>query len=224
MPKNFAFICGCGHSGTSLLANMFASLPDAYVPLKETYIFFSSRPGLRLARLQFDALIRGKKWIVEKTPRHIERLDLILDVKPRAKFIFIVRDGRDVVASLYKRTGHLEQSVTRWIDANRVVMRRSLADNAIFLRYEDLIQDPEAQLTRLCSFLAIEFHPKMLAYHNSERIWFGAKRMRGGASQSSFEHNELRNWQINQPIFDARGKWIEVWGHPPTPSHDWRRS
>ncbi|MEM9701334.1 MAG: hypothetical protein AAF907_02670, partial [Planctomycetota bacterium] len=26
-------------------------------------------------------------------------------------------------------------------------------------------------------------------------------------SASGHDHNRLRNWQINQPLFDGRGKW-----------------
>lgn len=33
------------------------------------------------------------------------------------------------------------------------------------MRYEDLLSDPERELTRLCRFLVLDFEPEMLTYH-----------------------------------------------------------
>lgn len=40
---------------------------------------------------------------VEKTPRHINYLDLIFRLDPAARVVLVVRDGRDVAASLKDR-------------------------------------------------------------------------------------------------------------------------
>ncbi|MBO9602032.1 MAG: sulfotransferase [Novosphingobium sp.] len=205
-----AFICGCGHSGTSLLANMFAAHPRVHIPLRETAMFFRRSPGMRLKYFQALTLLRGKRLFVEKTPRHVERVEMIRKVAPQSKIILIVRDGRDVAASIYKRTGNLDAALDRWIAAAEQVREFEHRPGFTRVRYEDLIVRPEEELKRLCSFADLDYSPSMLRYHEKARMWFGTKQLRKGTGQDGQEHNDLRNWQINQPIFDGRGSWTSV--------------
>lgn len=81
-PLQTVFICGCGHSGTTLLANMFASHPDIFIPLRETNAFVKSygnnpqpRP-LKEARSRYKKLLRSfrtskRTFLFEKTPSGI---------------------------------------------------------------------------------------------------------------------------------------------------------
>lgn len=55
------------------------------------------RAFLRLARRS------GGSWVVEKTCANSLRVDFVRAVLPECKFLFLVRDGRDVVASAAKR-------------------------------------------------------------------------------------------------------------------------
>ena len=48
----------------------------------------------------------------------------------------------------------------------------------------------------------------MLRYFEQPQLWFGVKEKRPGSVEDGKEHNLLRNWQINQPIFDGRNQWI----------------
>ena len=102
-----AFICGCGHSGTTLLATILSAHPDVYVPLHETYAFFARRPGRlwRLWRLRRATLRAGKRYLIEKTPRHINALGTIRREVRGARFVVMVRDGRDVTASFAEALG-----------------------------------------------------------------------------------------------------------------------
>lgn len=214
----FAFICGCGHSGTSLLAAMFAAHPDVYVPLAETRIFLRPLPVLRVAGLRLQALLRGRKHLVEKTPRHVEKIALIRATIPGARFILMVRDGRDVAASIFKRIADLDAAVERWTASNSIVRDLAGAPDCAIVRYEDLIEDPEGQLRRLCAQIGIPFAAEMLDYHKQPRQWFGTRTLRQGDAATGAGHNELRNWQINQPIFDGRGKWKSVLGEAAPPA------
>lgn len=210
-----AIICGCGHSGTTLLANMFAAHPQCYVPLKETRVFFRRRARIRLFGMWMKSLLKGKSFIVEKTPRHIEVLDRVKEKAPNTKIIFVVRDGRDVSASLYKRFENEAESVERWIAANEAVIAAEDDPNTVVVRYEDLVVQPEAELRRLCGFLKVEFSPDMLEYHTKKRLWFGTKKLEKGSDADGKEHDNLRTWQVNQPIFDGRGKWKKVFDKVP---------
>lgn len=39
MLETYTFICGCGHSGMTLMANVLAAHGDVFIPLRETYAF-----------------------------------------------------------------------------------------------------------------------------------------------------------------------------------------
>ena len=59
--RTHAFICGCGHSGTSLMAAMFASHPGAFIPLRETETFLKGEAvAERLAALLAEARAGGR--------------------------------------------------------------------------------------------------------------------------------------------------------------------
>lgn len=206
--NGFAFIVGCGHSGTSLVANMFAAHPGVYVPLRETRAFLEEE---KLAE-SWNALLgelaeSGKSFFVEKTPKHIRCLDRIRTTIPDSKFIVMVRDGRDVAASFIRRTGSALPGVQRWLEDNRIAANEANADDVILVRYEDLVADPEAMLRTICDFLALPFDDHMLRYHEQERLWFGQNSVTRHRGHTSWGHKARRNWQINQPLFDGRNQW-----------------
>lgn len=89
---------------------------------------------------------------------------------PDAKFVQIVRDGRDVALSFKTyRFGGLNalELADRWsratISADRI--GHALGKNRYLrLNYEDLVIEPEATLSRLCAFIGEDYDPAMLAY------------------------------------------------------------
>ncbi|MEJ7797211.1 MAG: sulfotransferase [Solirubrobacteraceae bacterium] len=202
------FICGCGHSGTSLIANMFAAHPTVFVPLRETYVFKDpARAQERYGALLEEATATRRPFMVEKTPGHIHHIDLIRCTVPRARFILPVRDGRDVVASIARRTGSVDQGIKRWIVDNGIVLAQRDRDDVFTYRHEDLVEDTDGVLRSACAFAGIPFDAAMLDYHQTARLWFGQRRLK--EADPSEKHKAHRNWQINQPVFDNRGRWVD---------------
>jgi len=115
-----------------------------------------------------EATLRNKKTWVEKTPEHINYVDLFLKHIPNVKVIHAIRDGRDVVASLvdackkypvaWKGFETIEKSVDYY---NRNVIK-SLSfindPNNFFLNYDNLIENPYEALGRINSFLGFELN------------------------------------------------------------------
>jgi len=204
-----AFICGCGHSGTTLIATILSAHPSTYVPLRETYIFQDDtiRTRWRHFRLLWRAAISQKRALIEKSPLHINHIDAIRAGVPGARFIIPVRDGRDVVASIVKRNGNLRYAVGRWIKENSIVLAERHNPDVMVYRHEDLIADPVTTLRCICNFLGLEYCDGLLEYHKRERLWFGQREIRYGSGREGKEHHALRNWQVNQPIYDSRGRW-----------------
>ena len=113
---------------------------------------------------------REKKSLVGATVhRHFDRL---LQVWSNAKFIHIMRDGRDVARSCIGMgwAGNVWTGVERWIESENLWadFSQSLsADRKIEVTYEDLISQPKNVLENICNFLEISFEPQMLTYNRS---------------------------------------------------------
>lgn len=110
---------------------------------------------------------RAQKPLVGATVhRHFDRL---LYIWPDAKFIHLVRDGRDVARSCIGMgwAGNVWIGVERWIQAEclwGLLSQKLLAEQKIELTYEELISDPVNTLSRLCNFIGIPYEPAMLSY------------------------------------------------------------
>ncbi|MEY3361133.1 MAG: hypothetical protein RL531_852 [Actinomycetota bacterium] len=116
------------------------------------------------------AALHGKRRAIDKTPRHTEHVGLLSAAYPDARFVHLVRDGRDVVPSLRSMPyfpARFADAALFWRDrALSGREARTLVGAARYheLRYEDLVTDPERHLEPLCGFLGVEYSPDMLEY------------------------------------------------------------
>ncbi len=113
----------------------------------------------------------------DKNNYYISELDLLKQVFPKSKYICIVRDGRDVACSYNELNGKtiislyapkLPKSIidiaSDWDRNNRIVFDE-IKNGALLVRYEDLVQDPQSQLTRVCNYLGLEYEVSMLDFY-----------------------------------------------------------
>jgi hypothetical protein len=112
----------------------------------------------------------GKPRWGDKTPGYTIQMERIAGTLPEARFIHLVRDGRDValsrVTSLVQRPRTVSDAAERW--RKRILEARSQGeriDHYLEVRYEDLVGDTEPVLRRICEFVELGFDPQMLAYH-----------------------------------------------------------
>jgi hypothetical protein len=121
---------------------------------------------------QYLASTDKERWCCKSTFM-IERVGEILRYHPAARFIFMVRDGRDVAVSAKESIFnhfHVFYSARRWQREQRLGLSwlTQLGPEQVFLlRYETLLANPEATVRRLCDFLGEEFRPEMLEYYRS---------------------------------------------------------
>jgi hypothetical protein len=112
-------------------------------------------------------LDQDRKRIIGATVHtHFDRLPRVW---PDAKFIHLLRDGRDVASSCIGMgwAGNVWVAVDRWIVAEQLWSRLSRElppGRSIDVTYESLIREPEAALTRVCEFMGATFSPSMLHY------------------------------------------------------------
>ena len=193
------FLVGAERSGTTLLRLMLDCHPniafecefeyvvdyfsgDNYPPIAEYYdrletdrIFQSSNfeidyslnyPQLVNSFLVQKKIKTGKYFIGATVHRHFDRL---LKIWSDAKFIHIVRDGRDVARSCVKMNwaGNVWTGCDRWLEVERLwlQLKPTLSrDRYIEVNYEDLIAEPEITLERICDFIGTRYSPAMFDY------------------------------------------------------------
>lgn len=121
-PYQPVAIIGAPRSGTNMLRDVLTRLPDVGTwPCDEiNYIWrhgnvrYSSdefpaelaRPEVKnYVRRQFGKLAKSRNlnYVVEKTCANSLRVEFVNKILPDAKYVYIVRDGRDVVSSAMKR-------------------------------------------------------------------------------------------------------------------------
>lgn len=105
----------------------------------------------------------GARIFLEKSPNNSFNIDLIHLCFPDAKFIHMIRDGRDVVTSMLaakKGWGrqwapdHAADAAAEWVEAVTQSRRlRALTEQYLEVRYEDLLESGEEQLSALFQFL-----------------------------------------------------------------------
>lgn len=108
----------------------------------------------------------GKRRWCEKTPQHVQHMDILSASFPHARFIHIVRDGRDSAASFNRRWGRTpELTLYRWkkvVRAGRAQGQALGAARYLEIRYEELTADPQTGLRRVCAFIGEHFDAAML--------------------------------------------------------------
>ena len=119
---------------------------------------------------------RGKPRYGDKTPTYVFSMRSIGSVLPESRFVHLIRDGRDVAGSLVSSgmrfaPTDIGRALLFWerrVVAGRRQGRKLGMHRYREVRYEDLIEDPEATLRGLSAFLELEYQPDMLRYH--ERV------------------------------------------------------
>src|SRR3989338_6484809 len=116
----------------------------------------------------------GKPRWGDKTPGYGTHLDPIQSVLPEARFIHIIRDGRDAALSItglwFAPGGEIEALAADW--RTRILRTRKLAKRCahyLEIRYERLIADAPLELRRVCEFIGLPYDPGMERYHESAR-------------------------------------------------------
>ena len=99
----------------------------------------------------------GKSIWAEKTPRNIRVISKFIKTFPDAKIIHIVRDPRDVIASLMKRKKSLLNAAEAWLGSVAAIGPHRHSSQLLELRYEDLCFDADKVMQKVCDFLNIEF-------------------------------------------------------------------
>jgi hypothetical protein len=151
---------------------------------------------------------RGKPRFGDKTPSYMQELDLLERAFPGARYVHLIRDGRDAALSFLAMTrrptfnwarprgfGSVAVQWRREVEGARRFGRERLGDRYAELGYEDLVADPEGRLREICPALGLEFDPAMLAYHEAA----DAGTLRDHPKLAQPPTPGLRSWREQMP-------------------------
>ena len=152
------------------------------------------------ARNWFETYMRrhGKRRWADKTPQTIRVLPYLWELFPTAKFVHMIRDGRDVACSIIPLKwgpNNLKDAAKRWVSCIEAGVRhRGVAARYMEIRYEDLVLQPERELRRLCEWIGEPFDAAMLAHAEREHD------LAPGTETSAS--------QVGKPVYtSAIGRW-----------------
>ncbi len=127
--------------------------------------------GVARAFYALCAEAAGKPRWGDKTPGYVKRMRPIAGALAEARFVHLLRDGRDVALSRLargmgegKQMAEIAELWRRRIERARRQAKR-LRGRYLELRYEDLVADPEPSLRRVCELIELDYDPAMLRYH-----------------------------------------------------------
>jgi hypothetical protein len=159
----------------------------------------------------------GKHRYGDKTPGYIKEMNRIQRVLPEARFIHIIRDGRDVSLSHLRMNWGpetYEESARLW--RNRIRRAQRMArnvDHYMEVHFEDLVADTEGTLRKVCDFIELEFDPVMLDYHERAegRLQEKARELprKNRPNQPAEARMESHRLAKEPPRSDRVGMWRE---------------
>ncbi|MEK0194906.1 sulfotransferase [Microcoleus anatoxicus] len=120
---------------------------------------------------------RKSIWL-EKTPEHIYFIKDIERFLPDAKFIHILRNGMDTIASLYEATRSspelwgdgwdLDHCIKRWKEGVLISHKYVNDSHHKLVKYEDLLENKTKFLADICDFFGIEYDSQMLVNYKAK--------------------------------------------------------
>ncbi len=126
----------------------------------------------------FARLCGKERWCVKEPQYLYAHIDKIYRIHPNMKFILIVRDGRDVIASIMEqpwaksRPNKFNYALKLWIELLEKGHEKSkdIPDHCLItVRLEDLLLNKDEEIKKVCSFVEAEFDNSMRIY-SRERI------------------------------------------------------
>jgi hypothetical protein len=148
------------------------------------------------------AAANGKTRWVEKTPRHLADVALIRRLWPDAPIVRVVRDPRDVALSL-SRVPFGSPSVLVNLCQATSLDREAAAffardSGSTTVRFEDLLEDPERELRRLCELIGETYNAAMLQRQSAEGLSAEHEWWKRGASEP-IDPSRAGRWRTELP-------------------------
>lgn len=194
------------HLDATVLAGLIQSeVPRNYAALISlVYITFAKMKGKQL------------NYWGDKNNYYIHKTELLHRLYPNAKYIHLVRDGRDVATSYMalknikttspyapKLNSEIKEIANEWNQNNRDLLdffTKIESGRVLRIRFEDMLENLEDTCKNLCAFLNIPFETRMLHYYEWNKI-------------NIIEPPETMAWKkktLEKPDMNSVGKYQKI--------------
>lgn len=163
-----------------------------------------------IIKLYAKAAPENTKYFIDKTPRYHLVVEEIINLFPEAKFIFLWRNPLAVAASMIETFGTSkgEWNLYGWkVDlfgglSNLLNAYEKFSEQVCTVRYEDLVSQPDAELSKIFNYLDLEFNPELLSSFNQIQL---KGRMGDPLREKQYQSlscDSLEKWKytLNNPI------------------------
>ncbi len=203
-------------------------------------VYFTEEEFITIARKLVSELMKPMlanltpgELFLEKTPSHALYLHTIQELLPKARIIHILRDSRDVVASLLAKSrekqawapSQADQCAQVWIEYVEHVNRIASSyppEAFLEVRYESLVDSPQVVLKTIANFLDRDWSGEEIQTAitqnsiESTRAQFGQQHVRRGGSgywqQDLTRWEKFRVWQVARNTMSKVGyEWRFPW-------------
>ena len=199
------FLLSCKRPGWNQLEN------DEYLkrlePALRQMVIAAPLQILQDYREVFIKIVKGSSnaaLLGDKDTEYVRYIPHVKKVFPKARWLHIIRDPRDVIASRLKTDWGSKRGLAFHVAEYQYYIAKVQRDlqhcfpNMYHeLRYEDLLARPENELQKVMDFLQLPFEPQMLAFYKGNKDLVAESE---------------KNWKqkVSQPL-DANnsGKWQE---------------
>ena len=150
-------------------------------------------------------LVRTKQFQTErhftdKMPLNLKAIGLIHLALPQARIIHCVRHPLDTIIGCYKQvfegmpfTYDLDEMTSTYLAYRKVMdhWHKVLPGKILDVRYEDIVNDNQAETSKVLEFLGLEWSDSCVNFHENKRVVHTAS-----------------NSQVRQPLFSSSiGRW-----------------
>lgn len=168
--------------------------------IKETYRYYAVRYK------ETNCLIGDKNNF------YVHHISSICKLSPKAKFIHIIRDGRDVACSYQEVMSKnitskyapnlptdIKKIATQWAENNQKIVDELSGKKVYQIKLEDLIDNPKDVLVKMCAFLGVNYEKNMLAYYEQEYL-------------GMLEPKEFNQWKLKNrsPLINNSYKYKKI--------------
>lgn len=250
------FVGGAGRSGTSLLRTLlnahshiaigaelkatpliaqFWSQLSQFTPhLKQHFDVRQHDINLAVGNI-VSALLEplrihsGTPRIGEKTPNNVFVFEQLHQMFPSCPLLHIIRDGRDVVASLLRQQWQTNDgkpmpittdpcaAANYWVRAVQAGRRaagqsQTLRDRYLEVRYEELVRAPEDSARAIFVHLGEQWEPEVLNFHEKETTIYGQVHRPISSASIGRWRNELSP-EVQSAVKDIVGELLMELGY-----------
>ena len=129
---------------------------------------------------QIMATAPGKRFFLDKTPAYALVLPFLTRLYPRSRYVVLTRHPLAVLSSYTESFFAGDYQVA--VDHNPILARyvpalahmvRTQPVPIVWVKYEELVRDPESHFRRVCEYLSVPFEPQCVTYGESGEDFAG---------------------------------------------------